>query len=201
VGASLRIALADRDADALCVLEQMLAAYGHEVVVSCGDAAALVRGCREHRPDLVVVEMEMAGAGSGGLAALVCRVCDGRDVPVIAVSTSCTKEDLEGARTRSCMAHLVKPLSQQSLVATISLSVYHFEVLAAVCRELAELRNCLESRKVVERAKGVLMSRAGMSETQAHARLQHLASSRGMKVAAVADLIIEAELAFNKTIS
>jgi two-component system, response regulator PdtaR len=96
---------------------------------------------------------------------------------------------------------LHEPLSERSLVATISLSVYHFEILAAVCRELAELRNCLESRKIVDRAKGVLMSRAGMSEAQAHARLQALASSRGMKVAAVADLVVEAELAFSKTIT
>ena len=99
------------------------------------------------------------------------------------------------------MAHLVKPVSEQSLVATISLSIHHFEVLAAVCRELAELRNTLEARKMVDRAKGILMNRAGMSETQAHARLQELASSRNMKMATVADLIVEAELVFSKTIS
>jgi len=74
-------------------------------------------------------------------------------------------------------------------------------VLAAVCRELTDLRNTLESRKMVDRAKGILMNRAGMSETQAHIRLQELASSRNMKVSTVADLIVEAELAFSKTIS
>jgi len=92
-------------------------------------------------------------------------------------------------------------LSEQSLVATISLSIYHFEVLAAVCRELADLRNTLESRKMVDRAKGILMNRTGMSETQAHARLQELASSRNMKMATVADLIVEAELVFSRSIS
>jgi len=202
LGMPLRVALADRDKDALDRLRQVLAGYGHEVVVACQDAAALVRGCREHHPDLVVLEMEMVGPGpNGSLTDLVCQICNGKDVPVIAVSSSCTKEDLEEVKTHSCMAHLIKPLSEQSLVATISLSVYHFEVFAAVCRELAELRNMMESRKMVDRAKGILMNRAGMSETQAHARLQELASSRNMKMATVADLIVEAETAFSKTIS
>jgi AmiR/NasT family two-component response regulator len=202
MGMPLRIALADRDGVALDRLRQMLKGYGHEVVVACQNVAALLRGCREHHPDLVVVEMEMAGPGpSGSLAELVCQICDGRDIPVIAVSTSCTQEDMEEAKFRSCVAHLIKPLTEQSLVATISLSIYHFEVLAAVCRELADLRNTVESRKMVDRAKGILMKRAGMSETQAHARLQELASSRNMKMPTVADLIVEAELAFSKTIS
>src|SRR4051794_38559867 len=82
------IALADRDEFALDRLRQMLRGYGHEVVVACQNAAALVRGCREHRPDLVVVEMEMAGPGhSGSLAELACQICDGKDIPIIAVST------------------------------------------------------------------------------------------------------------------
>jgi AmiR/NasT family two-component response regulator len=189
MGTPLRIALADRDAVALDRLRRMLRGYGHEVVVACQNAAALVRGCRDHCPDLVVVEMELAGHG-GSLAELVCQICDGKDIPVIAVSTSCTKEDLQEARIRSCMAHLIKPLSEDSLVATISLSLYHFEVLAAVCRELAELRNTLESRKMIDRAKGILMNRAGLSESQAHARLQELASSRNMKMATVASLVL-----------
>jgi len=205
LGAPLRIALADRDKGALDRLRQVLAGQGHEVVVACQDEASLVRGCREHYPDLVVLEMEMACTGRvsspSSLTDLVCRICDGKDVPVIAVSSTCTKEDMEEVRNRSCMAHLIKPLSEQSLVATISLSIYHFEVLAAVCRELADLRNTLDARKMVDRAKGILMSRAGLSESQAHARLQDLASSRNMKLATVADLIIEAEIAFSKTIS
>jgi response regulator NasT len=198
----LRIALADRDGEALDRLRHLLSGFGHEVVVACQNGAALVRGCRDHNPDLVVIEMEMAGPGPGDfLADLVCQICDEREIPVIAVSTSCTKEDMEEVRGRACMAHLVKPVSEQNLVATISLSMYHFEVLAAVCRELTELRNSLESRKIVDRAKGILMNRAGMSETRAHARLQELASSRNMKMATVADLIVEAELVFSKTIS
>jgi len=196
----LRIALGDRDKDALDKIRQVLSGYGHEVVVACQNAAALVHSCHEHHPDLVVLEMEMAGP-SGSLADLVCRICNGKDIPVIAVSSSCTKEDLADAKNRSCLAHLIKPLSEQSLVATISLSIYHFEIFAAVCREVTELRNTLEARKVVDRAKGILMNRAGMSETQAHARLQELASSRNIKMATVADLIVEAEVAFSKTIS
>ena len=198
----MRIALADRDRETLDWLRQMLSGFGHEVVVACQNAAALVRGCREHHPNLVVIEMEMASPGPGGsLADLACQIGEGREIPIIAVSTSCTKEDMLEARNRSCMAHLIKPISEQSLVATISLSIYHFEVLAAVCRELTDLRNTVEARKIVDRAKGILMNRASMSETQAHARLQELASSRNMKVATVADLIVEAELVFSKTIS
>jgi len=202
VGAPLRIALADRDGKALDRLRQMLSGYGHEVVVACQDGAVLVRGCREHQPDLVVIEMEMAVPGpASSLADLVLQICEGREIPIIAVSTSCTNEDMEEVRSHSCVAHLIKPISEQSLVATISLSIHHFEVLAAVCRELTDLRNTVEARKIVDRAKGILMNRAGMSETQAHARLQELASSRNMKMATVADLIVEAELAFSKMIS
>lgn len=201
-GTPLRIALADRDSEALDRLRVMLSGFGHEVVVACQNADALVRGCLDHQPNLVVVEMEMVGPGpDGSLADLVCRICDGKDIAVIAVSTSCTSEDLEEVRTRACIAHLIKPLTEQGLVATISLSLYHFEVFTAVCRELADLRNTVEARKMVDRAKGILMNRAGMSEAQAHARLQELASSRNMKMATVADLIVEAEVAFSKTIS
>ncbi len=202
VGSPLRIALADRDRETLDGLRQMLSGFGHEVVVACQNGAALVRGCRDHHPDLVVIEMGIAGPGpAGSLADLVCQICDGKEIPIIALSTSCNTEDLEEVRNPSCMAHLVKPISEQNLVASISLSIYHFEVLAAVCREVAELRNSVESRKVVDRAKGILMNRAGLSESQAHARLQELASSRNMKMATVADLIVEAEVVFSKSIT
>lgn len=201
-GSPLRIALADRDREALDRLRQMLSGFGHDIVVACQTVAALVQGCRDHQPDLVVVEMEMISPSpDGSLADLVCEICAGKDRAVIAVSTSCTREDMAEVRSRACIAHLIKPLSEQNLVATISLSLYHFEVFTAVCRELTELRNTVEARKLVDRAKGILMNRAGLSETQAHARLQELASSRNMKMATVADLIVEAELAFSKTIS
>jgi response regulator NasT len=199
VGTLLRIALADRDNEALDRLRQMLSGYGHEVVVACQNRDALVRGCRDHHPDLVVVEMELVPT-PGSIADLVGQICAGNDIAVIAVSTSCTKEDLEAVKNRSCVAHLIKPLSEQSVVATISLSMYHFEVCAAICRELADLRNTMEVRKMVDRAKSILINRAGLSETEAHARLQELASSRNMKLAAVADLIVAAELVFSKTI-
>src|SRR5437588_1274066 len=82
VGKPLRIALADRDKEALDRLRQMLAGFGHQVVVAGQNAAALVRGCRDHHPDLVVIEMEMVGPGpAGSLAALVCQLCDGREIP------------------------------------------------------------------------------------------------------------------------
>src|SRR5947207_1104729 len=105
VGTPLRIALADRDGEALDSLRHMLSGFGHEVVVACQNGAALVRGCREHHPDLVVIEMEMAGPGAdSSLTDLVCQICDDREIPIIAVSTSCTKEDMQEARSRSCMA-------------------------------------------------------------------------------------------------
>ncbi len=189
----LRIVVADDEPDMRDYFTKILPCLGHKVVGVARDGRELVEQCRALRPGLVISDIKMPDMD--GIAAAR-QIYQDAPVPVILVSAYCDQELIARARADHIMAYLVKPIKQGDLGPAIALAARRFEQFEALRREAADLRQALEDRKVIERAKGVLMKRAGFDEQEAFRRLQKLASERNLKLVEMARTIVTAESAF-----
>jgi len=188
----MRIALADDDADARAYFVKVLSRLGHEAVaVSSG--RQLVEMCRIADPELVITDVFMPDT-TGVEAA--CAISRFKELPVILVTGRDPADLLGEDVVDRVMACLVKPVGEEQLKEAIPLAVKRFEQYLAVRDEAASLRQALEDRKVVERAKGALMRRLGADEELAFRRLRERAGATNRKLAEVAREVLAAEEVF-----
>jgi response regulator NasT len=189
----LRLAVADDEPDMQEYFEKMLPRMGHELVSVAENGRQLVEHCEALAPDLVITDIKMPEMDGIEAASQICRK---RPVPIILVSAYHDRDLIDRAGNENIMAYLVKPVKQSDLEPAIALAVRRFQQFEAVRKEAADLRQALEDRKLVERAKGILMKRAGLDEQAAFQRLQRLASDRNQKMAEIARTILFASEAF-----
>ncbi len=186
----LRIAVADDEPDMRDYFQKCLARLGHQVVAVAENGQDLIDRCRATRPDLVITDIKMPDMDGIDAAARIYRE---RPVPVILVSAFHDPALIERAEADHILGYLVKPIKQADLEPVISLAMRRFEQFEALRREAADLRQALDDRKVIERAKGVLMKRSGLDEPEAFRRLQKLASEKSRKLVEIAQMILVAE--------
>jgi response regulator NasT len=189
----LRIAVADDELDMRDYFGKILPRLGHRVVALAENGEELLARCRETRPDLVITDIKMPDMDGIEAAAHLYRE---QPVPVILVSAYHDPGLIKRAEADHIMAYLVKPIKQADLEPAIGLAVHRFEQLEALRQEAADLRQALEDRKLIERAKGILMKRATLDEPSAFRRLQKTASEKNLKLVEVARMIVTAEEAF-----
>ena len=189
---SLRIAVADDEADMRDWFERMLPTLGHQVVSVAENGKELVEHCHTLKPDLVITDIKMPDM-DGIEAAVV--ICSERPVPIILVSAYHDAELLQRAEADHVLAYLVKPIGQVSLGPAIGLAMRRFEELQALRKEAADLRQTLADRRVIEQAKGVLMKVTGLDERGAFRRLQELASDKNQKLVEAAQAVLALEKA------
>ena len=187
---SLRIAVADDESDMLQYFQETLAELGHQVVSVAQNGRELVEQCLASPPDLVITDIKMPDMD--GIDAAV-KVCKPEPIPFILVSAYHETELIERAKQEHILAYLVKPIKQADLETAIAIVMRSFEQFKALRDEAESLRHALEDRKLVERAKGILMKRAGLDEHDAFTRLQKLASDKNRKMADIAQMIVTAE--------
>jgi response regulator NasT len=190
MNASLRIAVADDEPDMRQYFLKLLTRLGHQVIAVAENGRELVEKCRTAEPDLVITDIKMPDMD--GIDAAV-RIYQFRPVPVILVSAFHDPELIVRAEADHILGYLVKPIKQADLQPTIALAMRRFEQFEALRHEAADLRQALEDRKVIERAKGVLMKRAQLDEQDAFRRLQKLASEQSRKLIDVAKMILVVE--------
>lgn len=190
---SLRIAVADDEPDMQEYFRTILPRLGHEVVVVAGTGRELIERCRAARPDLVITDVKMPDM-DGIDAATVIE--DESAVPVILVSAHHDAATVRRAELDHIMAYLVKPIKQADLEPAIALAVHRFDQFQALRKEAGDLRQALEDRKTIEKAKGILMKKANLDEHDAFRRLQKLASDKNKKLIEIARSILTAEEAF-----
>ena len=186
-GQPRRVLIAEDEALIRLDLAEMLAEEGYVVVGEAGDGETAVRLAEETKPDLVILDIKMPIMD--GIAAAE-RIAGNRLAPVVILTAFSQRDLVERARTAGAMAYLVKPFQKSDLVPAIEIAMSRFAELSALEAEVANLSDRLETRKAVERAKGILMSDYGMSEPEAFRWIQRNAMDHRMTMRDVAEKIV-----------
>ncbi|MDQ6524085.1 response regulator [Nocardioides sp. LHD-245] len=168
-------------------LAEMLAEEGYDVVGQAGDGQKAIELAEELRPDLVILDVKMPVLD--GIAAA--EAIAGRRIAPVVMLTAFSQRDLvERAREAGAMSYLVKPFSQSDLVPAIEMAVSRFAEIRQLESEVSDLTERLETRKAVDRAKGVLQEQLSLSEGEAFRWIQKTAMDLRMSMREVADGIV-----------
>ncbi|GGO69531.1 transcriptional regulator [Nocardioides deserti] len=169
-------------------LAEMLGEEGYDVVGQAGDGARAIELAQELRPDLVILDVKMPVLDGIAAAEAIAR---DRIAPVVILTAFSQRELVERARDAGAMAYLVKPFSKSDLVPAIEMAVSRFAELSLLEAEVADLSDRLETRKSVDRAKGVLQQQLGLSEPDAFRWIQKTAMDLRLSMRQVADGVVE----------
>jgi response regulator NasT len=186
-GTPRRVVIAEDEALIRLDLAEMLAEEGYDVVGQAGDGEAAVALAEEHRPDLVVLDVKMPRLD--GIAAAQ-RIAEQRIAPVVILTAFSQRELVERARDAGAMAYLVKPFTKDDLVPAVEMAVSRFAELQMLEAEVADLTERLETRKAVDRAKGVLQRQLELSEPEAFRWIQKTAMDLRLSMRQVAEGVI-----------
>src|SRR6476659_8193254 len=183
----LRIVVAEDEALIRLDLAEMLAELGYDVVGQASDGEQAVALVQEHRPDVVIMDVKMPVLD--GISAAE-QIGKERIAPVIMLTAFSQKELVERARDAGVMAYIVKPFTQADLAPAVDIATSRWTELKALESEIADLGERLETRKAVDRAKGILMTRLKLSEADAFRWIQKTAMDRRLGMREVADAVI-----------
>jgi two-component system, response regulator PdtaR len=187
---SLRIAVADDELDMRDYFQKILPLLGHQVVAVAQTGRELVDLCAATKPDLVITDIKMPDMdGIDAAAQIYLKVA----IPVILVSAYHDPDFIRRAEADHIMAYLVKPIKQADLEPAIGIAMRRFDQFQALRKETSNLKQALEDRKTIEKAKGILMKKTGLDEHDAFRRLQRLASDKNRKLIEIAQMILMAE--------
>jgi response regulator NasT len=185
-----RVLIAEDEALIRLDLKEMLEEEGYAVVAEVGDGQQAVDRARELRPDLVILDIQMPVLD--GLSAAE-QIAAARLAPVIVLTAFSQRELVERARDAGAMAYLVKPFSKNDLVPAIEVARGRFTEMSALDQEVRTLEERLETRKLVERAKGALMKGRGLTEPDAFRWIQQTAMNERRPMKAVAESVLAEE--------
>ncbi|WP_328807931.1 ANTAR domain-containing response regulator [Nonomuraea antri] len=183
-----RVVIAEDEALIRLDLKEMLQEDGYVVVGEAGDGEQAIRLAAELRPDLVILDVKMPVLD--GISAAERIVAD-RIAPCLILTAFSQRDLVERARDAGAMAYLVKPFTKADLVPAIEMAVSRHEEMVALASEVSSLSERLETRKLVERAKGQLMSQHGWSEPQAFRWIQKASMDRRLSMREVAQIVID----------
>jgi response regulator NasT len=168
-------------------LIEMLREEGYDVVGEAGDGAVAVEQAEQLKPDLVVMDVKMPVLD--GISAAK-KIVEKRIAPVLILTAFSQRDLVERAREAGAMAYLVKPFNKSDLVPAIEMALSRHEELTQLEQEVADLTERLETRKLVDRAKGVLQTKFGLSEPDAFRWIQKAAMDKRTTMRDVAQVVI-----------
>ncbi len=168
-------------------LKEMLEEEGYQIVGEAADGERAVELTAGLRPDLVILDVKMPVLD--GISAAE-RIAADHICPVVILTAFSQRELVERARDAGAMAYLVKPFTKADLVPAIEIAVSRFQEIAALGNEVGTLRERLEARKVLDRAKGKLQAEGGLTEPEAFRWIQKTSMDRRVPMRAVAQEIV-----------
>ena len=183
-----RVLVAEDEALIRLDLVEMLREEGYEVVGEAADGEQAVSMATSLQPDLVILDVKMPkldGIEAAG------QITSERVAPVVMLTAFSQRDLVERAREAGTMAYLVKPFAKRDVVPAIELAVSRFAELQALESEVAGLNDRLEARKLIDRAKGLLMSGQGLNEPDAFRWIQRTAMDKRTTMKAVAEIVID----------
>jgi response regulator NasT len=183
-----RVLVAEDEALIRLDLVEMLREEGYQVVGEAGDGEEAIKLAIDLKPDLVILDVKMPKLDGIEAAS---KITGDRIAPVVILTAFSQRDLVERARDAGTMAYLVKPFAKRDLVPAIELAVSRFAELQALESEVAGLTDRLETRKVIDRAKGLLMSEQSLSEPEALRGWQRTALGGRTTMKAVAEAVVD----------
>jgi response regulator NasT len=183
-----RVVIAEDEALIRMDLREMLEEEGYTVVAEVGDGQAAVQAVEEHKPDLVILDVKMPILD--GITAAE-QIVAKRGAAVVMLTAFSQRELVTRARDAGAMAYLVKPFTKNDLMPAIEMALSRHTEIVTLEHEVSGLGERLEIRKLVDRAKGILQTKYGMSEPDAFRWIQKASMDRRMTMKQVAEVIVE----------
>jgi response regulator NasT len=186
-----RVVIAEDEAIIRLDLRETLEEEGYEVIGDCGRGDEAVALVKKMNPDVVILDIKMPVMTGLEAAKLIAetKIC-----PVVMLTAFSQREIIEQARDAGALAYLVKPFQKSDLVPAIELAIARFAEMQALSGEVAALGAQLEIRKLVDRAKGILLDKYAMKENDAFTYIQKLAMTERVKMGEIAQRIISGEI-------
>jgi AmiR/NasT family two-component response regulator len=182
-----RIIVADDESIIRMDLKEMLGSLGYLVVGEAGDGQSAVNLAREMKPDLVIMDIKMPGLDGIGAARVL---TEEKIAPVLFLTAFSQKELVEGAREAGVVAYLVKPFRESELVPAIEIALARFSEFRLLQQQVGDLKDTLETRKLVDRAKGLMMDTQGLTEAEAFRKIQKMSMNTRKSMREIAEAIL-----------
>jgi response regulator NasT len=193
-GASpVRILVAEDEALIRMDLVEMLQEAGYTVVAQAANGEEAIALATEHRPDLAILDVKMPILDGISAAEKIISIA-----PVLMLTAFSQRELVERARDAGVMAYVVKPFTIGDLVPAIEIAISRHTQMRSLAEEVADLHERLETRKIIDRAKGILMKALNLSEPEAFSWIQRAAMDRRLTMREVAHAVISPEAALDK---
>lgn len=185
----LNILIADDEALIRLDLREMLSDAGHHIVGEAADGAQAVKLARELKPDFIIMDVKMPNMDGLEAAAII-----GEEnlAPVLLLTAYSQQDIVEKASKAGVSAYLVKPVREEQLFPAMEIAASRFNELQDLNKELLDLKDSLETRKLVDRAKGILMTAHKISEQDAYRKMQQYSMAKRITLKALAESIIKA---------
>lgn len=166
---------------------ETLQRYGYDRILEAGDGREAVELAARHEPLLIVMDVGMPVLD--GISAAE-KICKARPLPIVLLTAAADPELIERARHAGVLGYLLKPFRAEQVYAAVDLAVHQFVELYSLREEVAKLKETLETRRLVDKAKGVLIARHGLTEPEAYRKMQKLAMDKRKSLKEVADAIL-----------
>jgi response regulator NasT len=189
----VRILVAEDEALIRMDLVEMLQEAGYEVVAQATNGEEAIALATEHQPDLAILDVKMPVLDGISAAEKIISIA-----PVLMLTAFSQKELVDRARDAGVMAYVVKPFTIGDLVPAIEIAISRHTQMKSLAEEVADLHERLETRKTIDRAKGILMKALNLSEPEAFSWIQRAAMDRRLTMKEVANAVISPEAALDK---
>ena len=189
----VRILVAEDEALIRMDLVEMLQEAGYSVVAQAANGEDAIALATEHRPDLAILDVKMPILDGISAAEEIISIA-----PVLMLTAFSQRELVERARDAGVMAYVVKPFTIGDLIPAIEIAISRHTQMRSLAEEVADLHERLETRKIIDRAKGILMKALNLSEPEAFSWIQRAAMDRRLTMKEVAHAVISPEAALDK---
>jgi two-component system, response regulator PdtaR len=185
-----RILIADENELVAQSLEEQLRGLGYEIAGIARTSMDVLRLCQQHRPDLLIVDMQLPEHGA---AAVIRQLLERIPTAVVVMTAFAEPDNIRRAEDAGALAYLVKPINPEELPPAIDVALARFREMQSLRQRVGELQDTIDSRKVLERAKGILMKRLNIGDAEAEDRLRQRAQEKGVRLQEMAQAIVDSD--------
>ncbi|WP_196601084.1 ANTAR domain-containing response regulator [Pectinatus frisingensis] len=187
----LKIVIADNESIIRMDLKELLEEAGHNVVGEASNGKKAVELTKKYRPDLVIMDIKMPEM-DGITAAKI--IGDEKIAPVLLLTAFSQADIVEKAKHSGVLAYLVKPVREDNLFPAMEIALTRFKEIQQLELELSDVKNSLEMRKTLDRAKGILMDAYNLSESEAYRRIQQYSMAKRKTIKEIAEAIVRSTI-------